>query len=117
MQDEQYKKRAGKLTYVHSVKLLRNAGDLPPIKTRHRRGAESQEQERQGNKSEEASENTTQLQCRRHTWIWKSHYILLLSECILKDGCNSIKFNSATNNISVKVTYQYKGCTKQNKHD
>jgi hypothetical protein len=37
MQDEQYKKRAGKLTFVHSVKLLRNAGDLPCVQTGHRR--------------------------------------------------------------------------------
>jgi hypothetical protein len=117
MQDEQYKEGAGKLTYVHSVKLLRNAGDLPSVQTGHRRGAECQEQERQGNKSEEDSENMTQLQRRQHTGIWKSHYILLLSKCILKYGCNSAKFHSATDNVSVKVTYQYNGCTKQNKHD
>jgi hypothetical protein len=47
----------------------------------------------------------------------KNHYVLLLSECILTYGCNSTKFNSATANISVRVTYQYNGCTKQNKHD
>jgi hypothetical protein len=74
MQDEQYKKRAGKLTYVHSVKLLRNTGDLPSVQTGHRRGAKCQEQEMQGNKSKEDSENTTQLQSRRHAGIWKSHY-------------------------------------------
>jgi hypothetical protein len=91
--------------------------DLPFVKIGHRQGAECQEQERQGNRSEEDSENTTQLQGRRHAGIWKSHYILLLSECTLTYGCNSIKFNSATDNISVKVTYQYNGCTKQNKHD
>jgi hypothetical protein len=66
MQDEQYKKRAGKLTYIHNVKLLRNAGDLPSVQTGHRRGAQRQEQERPGNKSEEGSENTTRLQRTRH---------------------------------------------------
>jgi hypothetical protein len=66
MQDEQFKKRAGKLTYVHNVKLSRNAGDLPSVHTGHHRGRECQEQERQRNKSEEDSENTTQLQRRRH---------------------------------------------------
>jgi hypothetical protein len=66
MQDEQFKKRAVKLTYVHNVKLLRNAGDLPSVQTRHHRVTECQEQERQGNTSEEDSENTTQLQRRRH---------------------------------------------------
>jgi hypothetical protein len=59
MQDEQDKKKADKLTYVHNVELLRNAGDLPSVQTRHRRGAVCQEQERQGNDSEEDSENTT----------------------------------------------------------
>jgi hypothetical protein len=53
MQDEQYKKRAGKLSYVLNVKLLRNAGDLPSVQTGHRQGTEWQEQERQENKSEE----------------------------------------------------------------
>jgi hypothetical protein len=54
-----------------------------------------------------------QLQRRRHAGISKNHYILLLSESILKFGCNSIKFNSAIDNISVKVTYQYNGCTEK----
>jgi hypothetical protein len=62
------------------------------------------------------TENTTQLQRRRHVGISKNHYILF-SECILKYGCNSIKFNSATDTISVKVTSQNNGYTKQNKHD
>jgi hypothetical protein len=66
MQDEQFKKTAGKLTYVHNVKLLRNVGDLPSVQTGHRRGTECHEQEGQGNKGEEDSENTTQLQRRRH---------------------------------------------------
>jgi hypothetical protein len=35
MQDEQYKKRAGKLIYVHNVKLSRNAGDLPSVQIEH----------------------------------------------------------------------------------
>jgi hypothetical protein len=57
-------KKAGKLTYVHNVKLLRNAGDLPSVQTGHRRGTQCQEQEWQGNKSEEDPENTTQVQRR-----------------------------------------------------
>jgi hypothetical protein len=48
------------------------------------------------------TENTTQLQRRRHTGIWKSHYILLLSECSFKYGCNSIKCNSATDNTGYR---------------
>jgi hypothetical protein len=46
--------------------------------------------------SEASSENTTQLQRRRHAGTGKNHYVLLLSECILKYGRNSIKLNSAT---------------------
>jgi hypothetical protein len=46
VQDEQYPKRAGKLTYVHNVKFLRNAGDLPSVQTGHHRGAERQEKKR-----------------------------------------------------------------------
>jgi hypothetical protein len=101
MPDEQYKKRAGKLTYVHNVRLLRNAGDLPSVQPGHRRGTVCQEQEEPENKSEEDFENTTQLLCRRHEGIWKNHHILLLSEYILKYGCNSIKCNSAADNTSV----------------
>jgi hypothetical protein len=47
----------------------------------------------------------------------KNHYLLLLSACILKYGCNLIKFNNATDNIGVNIIYQYNGCNKRNKPD
>jgi hypothetical protein len=59
------KRRPGKLTYVHNVKLLTNAGDLPPVQIGHRWRKECQEQERQGNKSE--ADLKTRRSCKQTT--------------------------------------------------
>jgi hypothetical protein len=58
MQDEKFKDRMGKSTYVHSVKLLRNAGDLAVHLNRTSPGSTvSRTRKAKGNKSEEDSEN------------------------------------------------------------